>query len=135
MVNFSPPFPFSKKQVYIYRTSDVGSPLIIVLMSLILLAFLSCILPSYQVASEDPTMVTELEKEWKRERFGDIWCLHQEVKTFLAAPTDFHWHLINQNISHRHSAFQERLKKKVFCFSSSHSVSRQRKPCRKWLLD
>lgn len=77
-----------KKQVYNYRT-DIGLSIIIVMMSLILLVFPSLIPPSYKVASEDPTMMSELEKQWKRERLGDIWCLHQEVKTFLAIPTDF----------------------------------------------
>ena len=57
--------PFLKKthQIYGYRTSDIRSPIKIVLMSLILLLFPFLILPSCKVASEDPTMMSELEKE------------------------------------------------------------------------
>lgn len=86
-------FPLLKKkkktQIYGYRTSDIRSPIKIVLMSLILFLFPFLILPSCKVASEDPTVMSELEKEWKRERLGDICCLYQEVKTFLAVPTGF----------------------------------------------
>lgn len=86
------PLPFLKKkkhQIYDYRASDIRSPIKIVLTSLSLLLFPFLILPSCKVASKDPTMMSALEKEWKRERSGDICCLHQEVKTFLAVPTGF----------------------------------------------
>ena len=91
---FFPPFLFLKKkkkkhQIYDYRASDIRSPIKIVLTSLSLLLFPFLILPSCKVASKDPTMMSALEKEWKRERSGDICCLHQEVKTFLAVPTGF----------------------------------------------
>lgn len=119
-INFSPPLPSSETSLQL-QNSGISSPIILGLICL--LAIPSLVLLLYKVAAKDPTMIIN--------RRGSYTLLISGSRNFSTGCQQSSTYSPLIKIYFGHPTLQRRLKNKVLCFSFSHSVVKQRNPCRK----